>query len=105
MLVGGTTAYDLSSTGMTYDQKVAALEAIMAEWGRTDAAYLIRVQHLDGSLSGGLNGSFLLNSATVKDNGQADTLFGAARPALDWFFAGPTDVLKKTRPGEIITSI
>ncbi len=105
IVIGGTTDYDLTSTKMTYDQKFVALEAIMAEWGRTDANYLTRVHHLDGSLSGGLNGSFLLNGTTVHDNGQVDTLFGAPSPALDWFFADITDVIKGKRTGEVLTTI
>jgi probable HAF family extracellular repeat protein len=105
ILIGGTSDYDLTSTAMTYDVKLAGLEAIMAEWGRTDADYLTRVHHLDGSLSGGLNGFFFLNATTVHDNGQVDTLFGAPSPSLEWFFAGIADVLKKNRAGEVITSI
>jgi PKD repeat protein len=105
MLIGGTTDYDLTNKAMTYDQKLVALEAIMAEWGRTDATYLARVHHLDGSLSGGLNGSFLLNATTVHDNGQADTLFGATGFSLDWFFADPSDTLKHLRTDEVTTGI
>ena len=105
ILIGGTTKYDLTSSAMTYDQKLAALEAIMAEWGRTDADYLTRLHHLDGSLSGGMNGSSFLNPTTVHDNGQADTLFGAPGPALDCFFTGMTDVIRRRRSGEVVTRI
>jgi hypothetical protein len=105
ILIGGSTDYDLTSTLMTYDQKLVALEAITAEWGRKDADYLTRVHHLDGSLSGGLNGSFLLNATTVHSNGQADTLFGASSPALDWFFADIADLIKGNRNGELVTLI
>ena len=54
---------------------------------------------------GGLNGSYLLNSGTVHENGQADTLIGTTGSALDWFFAGVTDVLKNKKPGEVTTTI
>jgi hypothetical protein len=37
ILIGGWTNYDISSSGMTYDQKLAALDAIMAEWGSADS--------------------------------------------------------------------
>jgi hypothetical protein len=112
ILIGGWTDYDLSSTAMTYDRKLAALYAIMAEWAKTyDATnaqndYNIRVNHLNGSLAGGLNGSWYLNTATVHDNGSADTLFGSMA-ALDWFFAGPgnQDTLKNWRTGEVITHV
>src|SRR5262249_11381744 len=59
ILIGGWTNYDLTSTAMTYDQKLAALEAIMAEWGSTDS-YTTRVNDLTNG--GGLNGSYLLNA-------------------------------------------
>jgi Ca2+-binding RTX toxin-like protein len=52
VLVGGTTNYDTS---------VASLDALMAEWTRTDLPYAARVQDL--LTGGGLNGSTLLNVA------------------------------------------
>ena len=45
ILIGGTT---------DYDSNLAALDAIMAEWGRTDADYNTRIKHLNGTLGGGL---------------------------------------------------
>ncbi len=78
ILIGGTT---------NYDANVQALLAIMKEWGRTDADYSTRVKHLQGSLGGGLNGSYFLTAATVHDDSNAvDNLYGNA--GLDWFFAG-----------------
>src|SRR5262249_43625394 len=81
IMIGGWTNYDLGSSGMTYDQKLTALEAIMAEWGSTDS-YATRLSDL-GSL---------LNTTTVHDNiangaGIVDTLSGNIN-ANDWFFAG-----------------
>jgi hypothetical protein len=65
---------------MTYDQKLGALEAIMAEWGSTDS-YATRMSDL-GSL---------LNTNTVHDNIDiVDQLHGNAL-ASDWFFAGSND--------------
>jgi uncharacterized repeat protein (TIGR01451 family) len=86
ILIGGWTNYDLGSSGMTYDQKVAALEAVMAEWGSTDS-YVTRLSDLGG----------LLNTTTVHDNianGRdiADQLNGNAS-ANDWFFAGQNDTI------------
>src|SRR5204863_4203025 len=49
LLIGGTTDYDAN---------VAALLAVMKEWGRTDVDYNTRVKHLSGTLAGGLNGSY-----------------------------------------------
>jgi hypothetical protein len=105
ILIEGWTNYDLTSTAMTYDKKLAALEAIMAEWGSADS-YTTRVNDLTNG--GGLNGSYLLNTSTVHDNGQTDTLFGfpAAAP-LDWFFASLANLLliKHQNPGEVTTTI
>jgi hypothetical protein len=104
ILIGGWTTYtDLTGPAMTYDQKLTALEAIMAEWGSADS-YATRVNDL--SNGGGLNGSYLLNSSTVHDNGQADTLSGITAGApQDWFFAGASAIIKHNNPGEVITPI
>jgi hypothetical protein len=77
LLIGGTTDYDAN---------LAALLAIMKEWGRTDVDYNTRVKHLSGTLGGGLNGSFRLTSSTVHDDDTIDSLYGGA--GLDWFFVG-----------------
>jgi hypothetical protein len=110
ILIGGTTDYDLENTALTYDQKLAAVYAIMAEWGRTDLTgtalqqYQARVAHLTSG--GGLNGTWLLNATTMHDDGAADTLTGSA-VAFDWFVAGPSsqDNLKNWRTGEVITNV
>jgi hypothetical protein len=102
ILIGGRTDYDLTSGVMTYDQKLAALEAVMAEWGSADS-YTTRVHDL--RTGGGSNGSSLLNTSTVHDNGQVDTLTGTTGSAVDWFLAGLTDVLKNKRSGEVRTTI
>jgi hypothetical protein len=105
ILIGGWTGYaDLTSSAMTYAQKLTALDAIMAEWGSSDS-YATRVTDLNNG--GGLNGAYILNASAVHDNGQADTLFGAptSSSALDWFFAGLSDVVKNNKPGEVTTSI
>src|SRR5262249_7759459 len=64
ILVGGTT---------DYDSNLAALDGIMAEWGRTDADYQTRVKHLNGTRSGGSNGTTLLTASTVHDDAASDT--------------------------------
>jgi len=81
------------------------VEAIMAEWGSADS-YTTRVNDLLGVSGGGLNGSSLLNTSTVHDNGQADTLSGITSAVpIDWFLAGSTDVVKKENSGETQTLI
>jgi hypothetical protein len=73
LLIGGTTSHDGNLT---------ALDALMAEWTRTDLPYAARIAHLQSG--GGLNGTTVLNTATVFDDGVADTLTGGG--GLDWFF-------------------
>src|SRR5262245_21239131 len=99
ILIGGTTSYD---------SNVAALCAVLREWGRTDLSSSTRVSHLKGS-SGGLNGSSVLTSATVFDDGVTDTLYGDA--GTDWFFAttsGPTqkkDRVQDRGSSEVLTGL
>jgi Ca2+-binding RTX toxin-like protein len=101
ILIGGWTSYDLYNAAgynaaTTYDQKLTALEAIMAEWGSPDSP-ATRISYL--TYGGGRNGSFVLTgssstSPTVHAGG-ADTLVGAPKQssALDWFFASAVDTL------------
>jgi ELWxxDGT repeat protein len=85
ILIGGTTSYD---TNTAANQK--ALAYIMAEWD-SSASYSTRMKQLSGNAgSGGLNGSYFLNSSTVFDDNATDYLYGyslASGAALDWFFA------------------
>jgi hypothetical protein len=98
ILIGGYT---------TYDNNIAALLAIMTEWGRSDADYNTRIGHLLGTISGGLNGSYFLNSSTVFDNGLVDVLTGGA--GMDWFFAHPSkkngDIIQNLGSGEEVATI
>jgi hypothetical protein len=86
---------------------VTALAFLMAEWSRTDVDYATRVGHLNGSLSGGLNGSYFLNGTTVFDDGTIDALYGSG--GLDWYFAHLSgkyaDVLNGRAAEEVVTKI
>jgi hypothetical protein len=99
ILIGGRTDYDISSnSGMTYDQKLAALDAIMAEWGSSDS-YSTRLNVL----------AAYLNTNTVHDdyeNGLAvtDHLNGNVN-ANDWFFAGVNDLIKGKNKNDVVTTI
>jgi hypothetical protein len=98
ILIGGWTDYDLTSSGKTYDQKLAALDAIMAELGSTDS-YATRLTALAG----------YLNTSTVHDNYQngqpvTDGLYGNVN-ANDWFFAGVNDVIKGKNKKDVVTTI
>jgi Ca2+-binding RTX toxin-like protein len=94
ILIGGSTLYNANP---------AALMALMAEWGRTDADYWTRVGHLFGSLGGGANGSFLLNRSSVHGSTASDALFGG--PGLDWFFFTAIDRLTNVAAGELATAL
>jgi hypothetical protein len=96
ILIGGTTDYDAN---------VPALLAIMKEWGRTDVDYNTRVKHLNGTVGGGLNGSYRLTTTTAHDDDAIDNLFSGA--GLDWFFAGKgkkKDNVSNQAGGEIVTT-
>jgi Ca2+-binding RTX toxin-like protein len=98
ILIGGTTDHDAD---------LAALDAVSAEWGRSDADYNTRVNHLDGTLGGGLNGGSLLKAATVHDDAAIDKLFGEG--GMDWFFSrlsGPNkDKVTDQIIGEIVNPL
>jgi hypothetical protein len=57
------------------------------------------------AFSGGSNASSLLNTSTVHDNGQVDTLTGTTGSAVDWFLAGLTDGIQHNKTGEVKTTI
>jgi hypothetical protein len=76
VLIAGTT---------TYNANLAALAALLAEWGRPDRDQAHRVHDLFGDYSGGLNGQYLLNALTVTSDGGVGQLIG--NPAVaDWFW-------------------
>jgi serine/threonine-protein kinase len=99
ILIGGSTVFDIGSNfGLTYDQQVAWLDYIMAEWGSADS-YATRGSAL----------AWFLNPSTVHDNyasGQpvADQLLGNAL-ANDWFFAGVNDAVTGKSNNAVVTSI
>jgi len=88
ILIGGKTSYDANTT---------ALNAILNEWKRSDLTCLDRIDNLNGTVSGGLNGSFDLNSTTVIDDHVADTLLGGA--GQNWFWANLGEAID-IKPGE-----
>lgn len=98
ILIGGTT---------DDDGDLAALDAIMAEWGRTDLTYQQRINQLTGAAGGGLNGSYDLNDTTVHDDAAIDQLQGNG--GTDWWFArvsgANADVILHKQKAEIVTSI
>jgi Ca2+-binding RTX toxin-like protein len=98
ILIAGTTLYDAN---------LPALVALRNEWARTDADYLTRIANLNGSQSGGLNGSYRLNAQSVFANYPADDLYGSA--GQDWFldaaFAAYPDRIHDLENGETVTAL
>jgi Ca2+-binding RTX toxin-like protein len=86
----------------TFDAHELALTKILAEWSRPDADYASRLGHLRGTLSGGLNETFRLDSSTVLDNEVIDSI--NAGLGEDWFFADTdgldTDLITDLQAGE-----
>lgn len=107
--LGGAGGDDILIGGYTdYDANVQALLAVMKEWGRTDADYNTRIKHLQGSLSGGLNGAYRLTATTVHDDNTVDSLYGDA--GMDWFIVGGKAKPKRDKvidqaSGEVITTL
>jgi RTX calcium-binding nonapeptide repeat (4 copies) len=75
ILIGGLLSYYDEAT-RTVD--TVALDALLAEWSRTDLSYQDRVNHLNGSVAGGLNGPYVLNDTTVSDDGVVDAIVAGA---------------------------
>jgi hypothetical protein len=89
LLIAGPTAYDADTS---------ALVAIRNEWIRLDESYDLRVSNLSGQTSGGVNGSYVLTSTTVPDDGVPDTLTGSG--GNDWFWATvPPDTITNSNTG------
>ncbi len=86
-LFGGAGEDILIGNATALDADPAALEAVMAEWGRGDLGYGQRIQHL--KLGGGNNGAVKLDLTKSVEDGARDTLTGGDAP--DWFFLTGAD--------------
>ena len=86
------------STTMAAIYQAAVADGRTDLWGPAEHQYQIRVNHLLGTLSGGLNGTTNLNLGQVADDGAADALDGG--PDLDWFFALGADTIALLEPWE-----
>jgi hypothetical protein len=103
--LGAGTGDDILIAGGTiYDANLTALAALMAEWDRADT-YLARVQDLFGNGSGGLNGSYLLNTETVVRERAISQLNDGQ--GSDWFWIGESggsaDKINGYTAGEVVT--
>jgi Ca2+-binding RTX toxin-like protein len=100
ILNGGSEQDLLIGDSTSYDNNVAALYALMAEWKRTDIGYAERINHLRGSTAGGLNGSTLLTAAAIQDDNKTDQIFGSG--SLDWFWGDVEEEIQSPLAGEVI---
>jgi Ca2+-binding RTX toxin-like protein len=107
-LVGASGSDLLIGGSSVFDANIAALKALLAEWTRTDANYNQKVADITGGTTGGLNGSYFLNTATVFDDGSPDNLDGAGG-GLNLYFARLAgtnkDHLGHLNTGEVVINI
>jgi Ca2+-binding RTX toxin-like protein len=102
---GGNDILTGESTAL--DTNLAALLGLMAEWRNTAASPLTRARHLSGSLSGGLNGPYVLNGSTVTKDASIDQLFDNS--GSNWFvYTGSgslADVVKDLASGDVLSPL
>ena len=111
ILIGGSGANTLNSRAATgenlliggsvsFDTTLAALNSLMAEWSRAGVPFATRIKHLNGTLAGGLNGTYKLITAVTGQTVTADsgsTLMGSSSGTGDtWFIANETFTVPKT---------
>jgi Ca2+-binding RTX toxin-like protein len=81
-IIGGASENILIGGDVSEDLTLAALGAVMSEFGRSDEDYITRLTHI---MSGdGTNELALLNAGTVQGDGVANVLTGGA--GRNWFF-------------------
>jgi Ca2+-binding RTX toxin-like protein len=97
-LRSGDGADILVGDATIYDQNLTALEAILAEWARSDLGYDQRINDLRQGR--GLNGSYVLSKNTVLGDGAVDVLTGGAD--LDWFVLANKKQITDLADGERI---
>ena len=105
----GTQGDNVEISGSTaYDANQAALAAILAEWSSGDS-YAQRVGRLNGTIAGGLNGSWVLVAGTIAHGTNDNYLFGGT--GQNAYFARQTgsllarDYIFGEKYSEIVTSI
>jgi Ca2+-binding RTX toxin-like protein len=105
----GAIGDNLMIAGSTdFDTREIALRSILDEWSRLDADYNTRVNHLRGTLPGGLNGATVLNATTVRNNAVRDELFGCT--GQNWYLAHtagaePLDSIVGRKSTEILDNL
>lgn len=81
-LTGGSSEDLLLGARYESEGDDTALTALLSEWMSFES-FENRMAHLLGTLPGGANGSYILNSTTVKEDAAKDTLVGGS--GKDWY--------------------
>jgi hypothetical protein len=107
-LLGGLGENLLIAGFTDFDTLDAALRKILDEWGRPDADYATRVNHLRGVLPGGRNEAIFLNNATVHDNAIQDDIFSCMGD--NWYLmhdvgATPLDTIFGRKANELLDTL
>ncbi|MFO0952597.1 MAG: calcium-binding protein [Isosphaeraceae bacterium] len=87
------------------------LDAILAEWTRTDASYAVRIGHLLNGGPGALNGTVVIRPSNIPDgpnsnvsrDNAADRLEGGA--GQDWFISLPEDLIADLATNERVNDV
>jgi uncharacterized delta-60 repeat protein len=102
VMVGGAGRDDLDSrlgndllvgASLVYENNVASMSAVLAEWSRTDVSLSQRIANLMNG--GGRNGSTVLFGNNIVEDGVADAFSGTE--GADWLLTGPGDTVKKLK--------
>jgi hypothetical protein len=105
-IIGGGGDNILIAGSTVYDQNLQALQAIMAEWDRTDLSFEQRVAQLisNGRNDDRLNGSFVLTKDTVHSDEAGASIAGGG--GLGWVFMDlKVDSLTNRKPRDHITGL
>lgn len=92
LLISGTFAYFNEAT-LALNRP--ALDAILAEWTRTDATYETRIASLRAGV--GPSGEYAVSDLTIFSDAFVDSLLGEA--GLDWFWRTPGDTTTDLNTG------
>jgi Ca2+-binding RTX toxin-like protein len=85
ILSGGGKEDILVGNRVAFEDDLTAMRLLRNEWGRTDIPLNMKVDHLRGYLSGGQNGSYILDASTIMEDQAIDDLWGNS--GTDWFLS------------------
>ena len=100
IMIADETSYSNSSTVNT-----TALIAIRTEW-TSSGSYANRIAHIQGTLAGGLNGTYQFKASTLQKDTDSDTLNGNSSSIKNWYILDTTlDYLINSFIGETTTAV